>query len=512
MFDSRTNSTTVSELLQSLDVSQVLSHVKSLCRMIATTSKSSNEDRDEEDEDTSGSIASAVAAVNALFALAKNPQLSSRGTICSVVIAVLLRLSCFGPGATSEATVDSESGNKKKGKTPKKKSKVVSSDAESSLFTEWGVDADLARHMVSAVHQIESNTQPSCYLEKPEAGESVSAVAGNRLLALLADMGHMGVLELDEGRVGGQGQGQPEEGKPPQEAGQSLLHIAMATLLHIAKSMPLRIDLDQDEEVPQQGGNAAELRQTLSTVKLLGQSTGVAPRLVASLDVMICQAAFHVYCSESVDPDCLEELCRVVPLLISAASGAKEDSKPDNKEDSDDDDEDESLQTKLFAVCMDLLAVPGDHSVKGIRDAIKRAWNSVMQHCAPDSDVAEAILLAVIGNDVQEEADVDELEDGLKGVNVDEESEEESEGDDSEGEEEEEDVMLGHDDMMELLNTEEGDDDDEDGEIAHHEGADAALGQLIQMKKQNRKKGLLLAKRQELIVRSRAIDILEVRH
>jgi hypothetical protein len=211
-----------------------------------------------------------------------------------------------------------------------------------------------------------------------------------------------------------------------------------------------------------------------------------------------------------VDPECLEELCRVVPLLISAAAGVKQETKAGKRDAAEDEEEDEeeSLQTELFAVCMDLLAVPGDHSVKGIRDAIKRAWGSIMQHCVPDSDVAEAILLAVIGNDVQEDADVEELEEGVQGVNMgEEEDDEESDGD----EEEEEDVMLGHDDMMSMLNTEGMDGlSDDEGEIAHHEGADAALAQLIQMKKQNRKKGLLLAKRQELIIRSRAIDILEV--
>ena len=46
--------------------------------------------------------------------------------------------------------------------------------------------------------------------------------------------------------------------------------------------------------------------------------------------------------------------------------------------------------------------------------------------------------------------------------------------------------------------------------LAHHSGADAALAQMIELKKQNRKQGLMKAKQKELLIRTRAIDILEV--
>lgn len=48
------------------------------------------------------------------------------------------------------------------------------------------------------------------------------------------------------------------------------------------------------------------------------------------------------------------------------------------------------------------------------------------------------------------------------------------------------------------------------GFLQHNEGADLALVHLIESRKQNRKVGLVKAKQRELLIRTRAIDILEV--
>ena len=44
----------------------------------------------------------------------------------------------------------------------------------------------------------------------------------------------------------------------------------------------------------------------------------------------------------------------------------------------------------------------------------------------------------------------------------------------------------------------------------HHSGADKALVNMIEMRKQSRKSGLMKAKQRELLIRTRAMDILEV--
>ena len=86
----------------------------------------------------------------------------------------------------------------------------------------------------------------------------------------------------------------------------------------------------------------------------------------------------------------------------------------------------------------------------------------------------------------------------------------ESESDDSDNE----DVVLG-DDAFDMLPEDVADssgDDSESGSeqgLQHTEEADDALVNMLQLKRQNRKKGLLEAKRIQLLNRTRAIDILE---
>ena len=55
----------------------------------------------------------------------------------------------------------------------------------------------------------------------------------------------------------------------------------------------------------------------------------------------------------------------------------KDDS--DDDDDDDDEDEEESSQSLLFDASMEMLSVSGDHAVKGVRDAIKKVWNSLCQ-------------------------------------------------------------------------------------------------------------------------------------
>ena len=57
-----------------------------------------------------------------------------------------------------------------------------------------------------------------------------------------------------------------------------------------------------------------------------------------------------------------------------AKSGSDEDD-----DDEDDEDEEERPQSILFDASMELLSVTGDHVVKGVRDAIKKVWNSLCQ-------------------------------------------------------------------------------------------------------------------------------------
>lgn len=148
-----------------------------------------------------------------------------------------------------------------------------------------------------------------------------------------------------------------------------------------------------------------------------------------------------------------------------------------------------------------------------------------------DDDVIEAALAAVVADDGEEEAPEEERKEKKKGGKEKgekrkREEEENNEEDDNEDEEEEEDddeVLTGVR-AFDFLSTDFGmedgeDEDDEEGlsskamqhmALQHSEEADEALSQMLALRRQSRKKGMLEAQRNQMLIRTRAIDILEI--
>lgn len=144
----------------------------------------------------------------------------------------------------------------------------------------------------------------------------------------------------------------------------------------------------------------------------------------------------------------------------------------------------------------------------------------------------EAALAAVVADDGEEEANPVEKKAGGKTKGEkrkrddpenDEVGDEEDEADDDEEEDEEEDEVLSGEQAFDFLSTdfgmEDGEDEDEDGlsakamhhmALQHSEEADGALVQLLSLRRQSRKRGLMEAQRNQLLIRTRAIDILEI--
>ena len=143
----------------------------------------------------------------------------------------------------------------------------------------------------------------------------------------------------------------------------------------------------------------------------------------------------------------------------------------------------------------------------------------------------EAALAAVVADDGEEEANPVEKKAGGKTKGEkrkrddpenDEVGDEEDEADDDEEDEEEDEVLSGEQ-AFDFLSTdfgmEDGEDEDEDGlsakamhhmALQHSEEADGALVQLLSLRRQSRKRGLMEAQRNQLLIRTRAIDILEI--
>ena len=76
-----------------------------------------------------------------------------------------------------------------------------------------------------------------------------------------------------------------------------------------------------------------------------------------------------------------------------------------------------------------------------------------------------------------------------------------------------EEIILNEEQAVDLLSRDLSDDDEdgETGELVHTEAADDALAEMIRQRRLTRKQGLRSAIRQDLVNRTRAVDILEVR-
>ena len=151
-----------------------------------------------------------------------------------------------------------------------------------------------------------------------------------------------------------------------------------------------------------------------------------------------------------------------------------------------------------------------------------------------DDDVIEAALAAVVADDGEEEASEEERKEKKKGGKEkgekrkreeEEDKEEDDNGDSEEEEEEDEDdeVLTGvraYDFLSTDFGMEDGEDeDDEEGlsskamqhmALQHSEEADEALAQMLALRRQSRKKGMMEAQRNQMLIRTRAIDILEI--
>jgi hypothetical protein len=197
-----------------------------------------------------------------------------------------------------------------------------------------------------------------------------------------------------------------------------------------------------------------------------------------------------------------------------------------------------SSQSRLFDICMDFLSVSEDQSIKGIRDVIKRVWNSIVENLSIDEEVVDSIMAIVTDEEIpdNEEDEIqeeDEIEEENEVEEEDEVEEDENGEDDNDlaqnrlsinknngSRKDIKDILLTQNELVNFLNDdkedeieEEDDDDDDLKVILQHEGTpeqDKALADLIKLRKSSRKLGLLRAQKHQFLVRTRAIDFLEV--
>ena len=653
-FDANTGTKTVATLLEGLGEEAVAAHVKFLCSVVGeasssssssvsstakagpeeaqktktsskdskggkpkTPSQDSTDGEDEAGEDDSEGIddesaaSSARGAVEALYSMAKNSKIANRAFVASACVSVLVRLSCFGAGATKPAAASSTSkGSKvssgKKNKDGKKSKGDAAADASSNSSSASAAvsllasaSSPLPQSIVELIQLIEG---PGPGPAANEPNEELAELATSKLLALLADLGHFSLSQLSIAPGSDAGKSEKKDGSKEKNnnkskeqekdkenqksehahshvVGVTVLDVAVAALRHISESGVAlrRAGGDDDEDSGDEGDNDVQLfvksiLKTLvdiappegSSVVAVAASSGSSSanavdgtgtatkkkkttepepqsqsqshsqlhaaasivKLRESLQGLLGHALFQCLTSEDVELQAVEDIATVAPAVIADAqnNGAKNGKQPDD--DDEDDEDDDRPQSTLFDACMELLSVSGDHAVKGVRDSVKRVWNAVCQVCNIEEEVLDSVIATVVGED-GDQAGEDDGEDGSEGKNKkrkrgddDEEEEEEGDSDDDEDgsesededSEDDEEVKLGEEEAMDFLAEDLDEEDDEAvarlvgknvSVLEHTEEADSALAQMLALRKQNRKKGLLDAKRNQLVVRSR---------
>lgn len=239
----------------------------------------------------------------------------------------------------------------------------------------------------------------------------------------------------------------------------------------------------------------------------------------------------------------------------SSSDGKGSDSEVADEDDEEDGDVHSRALMHLFEISLELLSLSTEQqqATRGLRDSVKKTWQVIMvvQGAYISVDVLDSIVAAVIGEhpEDQDEEDQEEQEED------DQMEEEHSDASDNESVaveapeqstkhkksksdntipnpkstifmttplnesnaaiDEEDDELITDDVAFDML-LEGVDDDDSDNEevrgggLEHTADVDEALAQMIALKQQSRKAGVLLAHRRALLVRSRSIDILEV--
>jgi len=257
---------------------------------------------------------------------------------------------------------------------------------------------------------------------------------------------------------------------------------------------------------------------------------------------------------EQEEEEEIESTEELIKDLIHASNSILDilDGKTGSSKQGDEDDEDENDNplSSLAEICVATLSLfdntgYSSRSTKILREATKMAWTGCLIAAASteinmkvSTQIADFILESVCGDDAtsssNENAEDEDMEDAESinedeindedafntaletGLDVDDSEEKSKDSDviggeeDSHSEEEEEDIELDPTQLQNLLL--EDNDLDSNGEefqLEHHEGADAALAQLIKLKQDTRKKAVEEKERVEITHRLRCLSLLE---
>jgi hypothetical protein len=195
----------------------------------------------------------------------------------------------------------------------------------------------------------------------------------------------------------------------------------------------------------------------------------------------------------------------LLDTAVAAVVGEDVEDEDEDEEDEDEEEHDEDANTQ---------DKDADADDKKSRRSTRKRGDSVISEASTDSNVRRSSRKR--GDSVVSEASIASTGSARsKGKKQIKKGEEEALTQEEEEEAEEEDIMLSGDSVMDMLAMDGASDDEEELEALkgmvteHGTEADLALANMLAMRRQSRKSGLTEAKRKQMTMRSRALDILE---
>jgi len=186
------------------------------------------------------------------------------------------------------------------------------------------------------------------------------------------------------------------------------------------------------------------------------------------------------------------------------------------------DEEDDPADVRLFESCVDLLSYTDESSIRGIREGIKKLWNSVVILVGDEdlsSELIDSIMDVVADTSITDDPseDNEELdEDGGEDEQLTKPKSSKMKIDKIEEPDDDSEIIVHEDELLDILAVDENsvldgsDNDSNAGELVHTKDADDALVNMLHLRQENRKKGLVQLMTKQLLMRSRVLDILEV--
>jgi hypothetical protein len=602
-FDSRTQTTTLQNLVKTMDSNTILDYFHLLCGMIgkqieipqqATYKEDEENENDEmevdEDEQKKGKEESITAlhhpsidALNSMMALSKHSNLTDPNLLLLPIATILIRLSSFKAGKTKNAN----SANPTTAKKDKKKDKKNSKKDEDTAAP-VGEKNEMIEKSIQSVQIIEKTLfEESKNTEIPE--EIVSSAKEHVMSFLNASLHKLSTLshphQQNRNKEEDAEQQQSSSGSSSNKTTEFLQNLwtiignfFQSSLKSSQQSSAVNDDKMEEEEQEVEHLSVAvvykQMDEILSpffafftTKKELVQKEKKKYSFLKYLENSSILLMI-IFLSQLLGNELEHEIILELPNLLMSfftnslsglTSGEK---KKSSNEDDDEQSEEDPFEVRLLDICMDLLAVQNENSLKGIRDVIKRLWNNIfliMEEEAISQTFYDLLMDSVVQFEDSASTEQEGEEDDEDEENEDEEEEEEEDEPEQKSnkkrkldnkkksqkqqqqeqpeDEDEEDIVIKEEDMLDLLLTEEDgddilmkmreghlpeqqhhghDDDDADldeeekGTLLHFEAADDALVKMMKARQESRKKGLMNMKKQQLLLKSRVLDILEV--